>query len=73
MSRALRTRLERLEQRHTPLALSRVVVVPWRTWPTTDEGTEAMHQAHPHGRFFIPTPMTAEEWEAIVPAAQARL
>lgn len=73
MSRALRTRLERLELRHAPLALSRVVVIPWRDWPTTDEGTEAMHQAHPHGCLFIPSTMTPEEWAAVVPHQQARL
>lgn len=73
MSRAIRTRLERLEQRTAPARLSRVVVIPWQKWPKTEEDTQAMHQAHPHGCLFIPSTMTPEEWAAVVPHQQARL
>jgi hypothetical protein len=73
MSRALQARLAKLERSHAPRPLSRVVVIPWREWPKTEEGTQAMHQAHPHGCLFIPSTMTPEEWEAVVPHQQARL
>lgn len=72
MSRTLKTRLNRLEARNASHTSSGVVVIPWREWPETEEAWEALRRAHPGPRLFVPSQMTFEEWEANVPAMQAR-
>ena len=71
MSRRLRDRLDALEQAEEARESPGVVVIPWRLWPETEEEIEAMHRDHPSGRFFLPSPMTPEQWEAQVPMKQA--
>lgn len=74
MSRVLSHRLAKLEARRNPDKGSRVVIIPWREWPDDDDaaGWEAVYRAHPNGALFIPSQMTFEEWEAVVPEMQAR-
>lgn len=74
MSRALSHRLRKLEARRSPAAAQGVVMIPWREWPLDDDtlGWEAIYRAHPGPRLFIPSQMTPDEWEAVVPTMQAQ-
>lgn len=63
MSRALDARLRKLERASKPPA-SRVVVIPWRDWPHTEDGMEALWATHPHAQIIMPSQAASvAEWE----------